>query len=114
MPCAARTPAAGFHEPGVLMLAPMGALAVGSIFSGYIFRDLFVGMGSAYAPLVGAFPNSLPDVSSEFIPSSRKLLPAICSSLGGLASLYLYSLAGRSVSNVWCEARNLLLGLSNK
>lgn len=113
-PGAARAPALGLHEPGVLMLAPMAALAVGSIFSGYLFRDLFVGMGSAYSPLVGAFPCNLPDVSAEFAPATRKLLPAICSASGMVISVYLYSYSARGVASAWSAARGVLLWLSNK
>ena len=65
-------------------------LVVGSIFSGFIFKDMFVGFGSVY------FDNSILILSSnsinfdiEKIPLIFKLLPTVCT-FGGLSLSYLF------------------------
>ena len=42
----ARTAYAVGHEPGVFMLIPLLVLSIGSIFGGYILRDLLIGVGT--------------------------------------------------------------------
>lgn len=69
------------HEPSISMLFPLSFLALSSIFFGFLFKDLFLGLGSP-------FFTSLLD--SEFLPSSIKLLPLFFSLWGlFLATFYL-------------------------
>lgn len=45
------------HEPSLKMLVPLLILALFSIFAGYIFKDLFVGLGVSgnKSPVFGSF-----------------------------------------------------------
>jgi NADH-ubiquinone oxidoreductase chain 5 len=73
------------HEPTLLMGVPLIILAVLSIFTGYLFRDLFVGLGSIYFEnSLLILPNHLNLIESEFGFASiiLKILPLILSILG--------------------------------
>jgi NADH-quinone oxidoreductase subunit L len=72
------------------MALPLMLLCLGSIFSGYIFKDVFVATGPDFfkqSIFVRGINAPLADV--EFIPSKMKLLPT-CFSLGGfgLAAIF--------------------------
>lgn len=100
-PSAPRTVASNAHEPGPAMLLPMGILSIGSIFSGYLFKDLFIGLGS---PFTSSFayvsPERCYDTSAEFAPFIYKFAPALLSFTGVLLALFLYSFAASTVSRV--------------
>jgi len=63
-------------------------LIVLSIFSGYIFKDYFTGLGSNF------FGNSLADINNlqeaEFLPTYIKLIPLV-GAIGTLALAYVLS-----------------------
>lgn len=82
----------GLHEASPFMLGATLPLFFGSIFIGYLSRDLFVGLGTDFW---GAALFNLPTsvaVSSEFLPISIKLLPVGLTLLGGALSLLLHLL----------------------
>jgi NADH-ubiquinone oxidoreductase chain 5 len=61
------------HEPGICMALSLSFLSLGSIFIGYLIRDLFIGMGTDF------WSNSLVlnslYVESRYIPLLIKLFP---------------------------------------
>jgi NADH-ubiquinone oxidoreductase chain 5 len=63
-----------------------------SIFFGYIFSDLFVGVGSDFlGNSLYINPNNISIVEAEFsLPLFIKLLPALLSLLGSIIAIYLY------------------------
>jgi NADH:ubiquinone oxidoreductase subunit 5 (subunit L)/multisubunit Na+/H+ antiporter MnhA subunit len=80
------------YEADQLLGLPLLILVVGSIFSGFIFKDMFVGFGSVY------FDNSILILSSnsinfdiEKIPLAFKLLPTVFTFLGLSFSYLFYS-----------------------
>lgn len=81
------------HEAGLAVVIPLTVLSIFSIFFGFIFSDLFVGIGTDF------FGNSLfihPDhitlVEAEFsLPLGFKLLPTIGSVLAAILALTLYN-----------------------
>lgn len=98
------------HETDQIMLTSFRPLILGSIFSGYFFKDLFVGMGSNFIMINNLEMNVLNysylsnnnfniDTNSiyytyyecEFLPSYIKLIPVIFSFLGILIAFFLYS-----------------------
>lgn len=83
------------HEASIQVLIPLVVLSLFSIFFGYIFSDLFVGMGSDFfANSVFIHPNHVTLVEAEFsLPLHYKLLPSIVSILGAAAAIYLYNIA---------------------
>jgi len=64
-----------WHNPSNIEMGVLSSLIVLAIFSGYTFKDQFLGLGSNY------FQVSLRDLGSlndaEFIPSYIKLIPLV-------------------------------------
>ena len=65
------------HEANIVLAAPLVFLSIGSIFSGYLFRDIFIGSGSDF------FSNSILTkfesgsfIENEFIPAVVKNIPS--------------------------------------
>lgn len=78
------------HEMDYVMVVPMFILAIGSIFVGYISRDIYLGMGSPFNALF-IHPNNLNLIETEFgLKSIFKVLPLILGVSGSFILLYLY------------------------
>uniref|UniRef100_A0A060RCS4 NADH-ubiquinone oxidoreductase chain 5 n=1 Tax=Blastobotrys adeninivorans TaxID=409370 RepID=A0A060RCS4_BLAAD len=78
------------HESGSYMIIPMIILAIASILVGYIFKDLYIGLGSPFNSLF-THPNNLSIVDTEFsLPTYIKLLPTILTIISVCSVLYIY------------------------
>lgn len=79
-------------EANLLVIIPLCILALLSIFFGYLFSDLFVGIGTDFfGNSLYISPNNISIVEAEFsLPLIIKLLPALLSLLGAILALYLY------------------------
>jgi len=82
------------HEVNLLVIIPLFILAILSIFFGYIFSDLFVGLGTNFFDnSLYINPNNISIVEAELsLPLLIKLLPLILSLIGATSALYLYNL----------------------
>jgi len=80
------------HESNLLVVIPLLILAIASIFFGFIFSDLFTGIGSDFfANSIFIAPNNISLVEAEFsLNPFIKLLPAIFSFLGATAAIFIY------------------------
>ena len=80
------------HEANLQIIIPLFILALFSIFFGYIFSDLFVGVGSDFfANSLFINPNNITIIEAEFtLPLYIKLLPIILTILGSILSIILY------------------------
>ena len=80
------------HEASLSVIIPLTTLALFSIFFGYVFSDLFVGVGSDFlSNSIFVHPNHITLIEAEFsLPTLIKLLPAILSVLGATIGLFLY------------------------
>ena len=80
------------HEANILVIIPLFILAVFSIIFGYIFSDLFVGIGTDFfGNSLYIKPNNVSIIEAEFsLPLLIKLLPALLSLFGATLALYLY------------------------
>ena len=70
---------------------PLGILAFGSIFIGYLTKDMFVGLGSNFwnnSIYINPIHNQM--IDAEFLPTFFKLLPVILSFCGLFGALYVY------------------------
>nr|YP_010508101.1 NADH dehydrogenase subunit 5 [Phytophthora pseudotsugae]UXG56429.1 NADH dehydrogenase subunit 5 [Phytophthora pseudotsugae] len=79
------------HDVPLEMGIPLGLLAFGSIFIGYIFKDMFVGLGSNFwnnSIYIDPLNNQM--IDAEFLPTFFKLLPVILSFCGLFSAFYLY------------------------
>jgi NADH-ubiquinone oxidoreductase chain 5 len=79
------------HEPNLYMVIPLAFLCFLSMFSGFIFKDLFIGLGTDF------WTNSLFTIKlntgieeSEFLISDLKLIPLYFTSLGVILSILVY------------------------
>lgn len=100
----------GAHEGTWKLTLPLLILSIGSIFFGYIMRDMFIGLGTDFwSTALFTHPKSLPLIDAEFIPHSIKLTPVIFSIVGGSLAFICYSLFNYSLFNL---KTNSLLGRS--
>lgn len=91
-PNAKRTDYLNSHEASLSVVIPLTVLALFSIFFGFVFSDLFVGVGSDFlSNSIFVHPNHLTLIEAEFsLPILIKLLPAILSLLGAITGLFVY------------------------
>lgn len=67
-------------EPGIRMILPLFLLAVPSIFSGFFFKDFFIGFGSfSFADSIFLLPLNAHFFESEFILAYSRILPVLFS-----------------------------------
>jgi NADH-ubiquinone oxidoreductase chain 5 len=78
------------HEAEGILFWPLLFLALGSITSGFIFKDLMIGLGSYFA-YIPTDSNTWykPFLGSEFIPGSIKLLPFFVTLCGTLHAYHM-------------------------
>lgn len=81
------------HEANLAVIVPLTILAMFSIFFGFIFSDLFVGVGSDFfGNSLFVHPNNVTIIEAEFsLPIIIKLLPAILSLIGAVSAVLLYN-----------------------
>ena len=89
------------HESSLVMLLPLLILSIGSIFIGFIAKDLFLGLG------VDTWNNALfQEIShvsyfeAEFLPFYIKLIPFIFSISGVLLAMLLYNIYEKFFSTI--------------
>ena len=80
------------HEANLAVIFPLLVLSLFSIFFGYIFSDLFVGVGSGFfGNSLFTHPNNINIIEAEFsLPLLIKLFPLLVSIIGVLAAIFLY------------------------
>jgi NADH:ubiquinone oxidoreductase subunit 5 (subunit L)/multisubunit Na+/H+ antiporter MnhA subunit len=80
-PTTSRETASTIHNSSALEIFVLGFLAVLSVLSGYLCRDLFVGLGGTFFSNVIAVVGQNALTSAEFLPVTIKLRPTIFSVL---------------------------------
>jgi NADH-ubiquinone oxidoreductase chain 5 len=84
------------HESLSSISIPLGILAIPSIFLGYIFKDLFIGLGTPFwSSAIFILP--LNSLDHEFLSSSIKLFPLKFSLCGGVLALSTYIFISRNL-----------------
>ena len=80
------------HEANLSVIIPLLILALFSIFFGYIFSDLFVGVGSDFfGNSLFIHPKNISIIEAEFsLPILIKLLPLFMSLFGAISAIFLY------------------------
>lgn len=81
------------HETNLAVIIPLLTLSLFSIFFGYIFSDLFVGVGSGFFGYsLFTHPNNISIIEAEFsLPILVKFLPALFSLLGASLAILLFN-----------------------
>ncbi len=92
VPNAPRVTYLNIHEAKLAVIVPLFLLAVFSIFFGFVFSDLFVGVGTDFfGNSLFIHPNNISLIEAEFsLPILLKLAPGILSILGGGLAIFLY------------------------
>ena len=77
------------HEAPFLMAVPLLILALGSVFVGYLAKDMMIGLGTPFwSHAFFVLPKNSVFLESEFIPQTQKFLPFFFTLFGaGFASL---------------------------
>jgi NADH-ubiquinone oxidoreductase chain 5 len=90
------------HEANLAVIVPLFVLALFSIFFGFVFSDLFVGVGSDFfANSLFIHPNNISIIEAEFsLPILIKLLPSILSLFGAVLAIFLYHNCNSFVINL--------------
>ena len=79
------------HDAPFKMALPLGILALGSIFIGYLTKDMFIGLGTHFwNNAIFIHPQNIQMIDAEFLPTLFKLLPIIFSMFGLFLAIYLY------------------------
>jgi len=86
------------HDAPILMAFPLIVLAFGSIFVGYLGKDMMIGLGTNFwGTALFTLPTNTILLESEYIPQSIKFIPIIFSLLGALFALNM-NIVGSSFS----------------
>ena len=78
------------HDAPIFMAIPLIILGLGSIFIGFLLKDLFIGLGSlTFSNSIFVHPYHLYPIESEFIPFYLKIIPVFFSIFGIILALML-------------------------
>jgi len=93
IPNGSKTSYLNSHEANLAVIIPLFILSLFSIFFGFIFSDLFVGVGSGFfGNSLFVQQNNINIIEAEFsLPIFIKLLPVILSLLGASLAIFLYN-----------------------
>ena len=81
------------HESDYVLLTPLLILGIGSIFIGFIAKELYIGANvNTWVNTFLVLPWHDHLFNSEFLVFSIKLIPVIFSTLGGLTAFFFYNL----------------------
>ena len=84
----------GAHDAPIVMALPLILLAFGSIFVGYLGKDMMIGIGTNFwGNALFVLPKNINLLESEYIPQTQKMVPLFFTLLGAfLAYIVNYSL----------------------
>ncbi len=90
------------HESNLAVIIPLFILSLFSIFFGFVFSDLFVGMGSDFfSNSLFIHPNNISLIEAEFsLPLMIKSLPVLFSIFGALLAVFLYHNSPKLIINL--------------
>ena len=79
------------HDLPKIMGYPLFILVFGSIFIGYLTKDMVIGVGTSFwGNALFVLPENLVIFDAEFLPVYIKLIPVIFSFSGAIASYFIY------------------------
>lgn len=106
------------HESPISIWMPLLILGLGSIFYGYLTRDMIIGLGSSFfGNAIFILPkNAGTAIDAEFISTFIKWVPVLFSISGGIFAILLYVFVGNKISPYHMSHFRVLLYtfLSNK
>lgn len=88
------------HESPAPMSIPLVILAFGSIYFGYIFKDMFIGPGTPFfGNAITILPHNTTIFDAEFVDVFTKWIPVIFSIFGATLAFVLYHFGAKLVFN---------------
>lgn len=97
-PAGYRSVMEGAHDAPRRMALPLLVLSVGSIFVGWLTKDLMIGLGTPFwGTALFTHPDHLVQLEAEFIPHWIKMTPVMFSFVGAGLALYRYSTWSRGL-----------------
>lgn len=100
------------HDAPFLMAFPLFLLSLGSLFAGYLGKDMMCGLGTDFwGQSLFVLPQRLNLLESEFIPQSQKMIPLVFTLLGAfLAYLISYPVESSKRENKgFSQKKNIFL-----
>ncbi len=80
----------GIHEPTFPMIFPLILLAMGSIFFGYFYKDMMIGIGTDFwGNALPMIPSKARFLEGEYIPQWGKFLPLIGTLFGAFFAFFI-------------------------
>jgi len=107
----------GAHEAPIKMVFPLLVLGLGSMFYGFMTRDLVIGLGSLYFNSVHTNFYNFNLIDSEFLSSVIKNIPLLFTIIGAFLSLLLihcYNVNKDFVLNLKLNSRAIYIFLNKK
>ena len=105
------------HDAPLLMALPLILLALGSIFVGYLGKDMMIGLGTDFwSNSLFVLPKNSVLLESEYIPQTQKFVPLIFTFLGAFLA-YLFNIHGIFTSyamKMTTLGRNLYIFLNKR
>lgn len=104
------------HDADWVMILVLAILAVGSIYAGWFFRPMFIGLGTDFwNNSIAMHQSNSVFIEAEFLPVSVKLLPLFATILGGVLA-YLFTVAYVKQSGLYASTylRQLFLFLNQR
>jgi proton-translocating NADH-quinone oxidoreductase chain L len=84
------------HDAPLLMAIPLIILAFGSIFVGYLAKDMMIGLGTQFwGNAIFILPGNSLYLESEYIPQSIKMIPLVFGILGAIVA-YIINISAAS------------------
>ena len=89
------------HEAPLLMALPLLALAFGSIFVGYLSKDMMIGCGTNFwGNSLFSLPQNVVLYESEYLSQIQKLLPIVFTTLGAILAFMITKRGTRIAVNL--------------
>ena len=86
------------YDSSIQICFALGVLTIPSIFAGYYFKDMIIGLGTDFwGNAIIVLPENMNAIDSEFIKHSFKILPVLLSLIGTFSAFLFYSFANHSL-----------------
>jgi len=92
------------------MSFPLFILSIGSIFVGYLFKDMFIGVGSTFfGNSIFVLSTNINLIEAEFLDPIFKFIPVIFSFIGAILSVLIYHFFSKQILTFKTSKLGMLL-----
>lgn len=105
----------GAHDAPLPMALPLIILSIGSIFIGWLTKDMFIGVGTPFwNNALFTHPDRLFMVDAEFLPSWIKLAPVVLSIISGGLAIYMFTYGNENMNWWGTSTKRMLFTFLNR